>query len=413
MKRSSIRPRDGRNRGKLDARRRASRRIVTGLAVVLAMLATACGSNGEPSADEPTAATNGDTPTQPTDGETTQAAEPVNCEDIPTWEYMSRTQPSDPLLTYFTVGEEMGYWEQECVHFEPVTVEAGEASVRSGADTNVTVSGADRLITLHMDDPDENLVGFMNYTPNYHAVVATLPDSSLEETADLEGAKLAIFTTAVSYYDTTNAELSSLGLDHEEGDYEWVEIPQGAPSADALTSGTVDAVVIHDTGLVGIEDLVGDLKLLEHSGEGFEQLPGPFLAAHKDNFETRHDEMVGLVRGFLKSWAFVDENPEAAVRMHIEKFPELVGTQETEDEAADRVLAALMARHERNQAPTWKDGGQYMYFYPEAFEVYMDILDVPEDERERIIESTYTNEFVEEAYEGIDLDAIREEASQA
>lgn len=335
------------------------------------------------------------------------------CDSIASWEYMSRTQPSDPLVAYFTVGRDMGYFQQECVDFVPVTVEAGEATVRSGAEPNVTVSGADRLITLHSDDADENLVGFMNYTPNYHAVVATLPDSPYNELADLAGADLAIFSTAVSYYDATVAELRRLGLDHEAGQYQWIEIPQGAPTANALLQGDVDAVVIHDTGLVAVQDLIEeDLKILEHSAPGFEALPGPFLAMHKGNFEERPDEVIGLVRGYLKAWAFVDENIEVAVRIHIDEYPELIGTDETEAEAVERVTAALAARHERSQAPTWLDGSEYMYFYEQAFEVYMDILEIPDGDRQRLIESTYTNEFVEAAYDDLDLDSAREDARQ-
>jgi ABC-type nitrate/sulfonate/bicarbonate transport system substrate-binding protein len=337
-----------------------------------------------------------------------------DCDSISRWEYMSRTQPSDPLLAYFTVGRKLGYFEQDCVDFVPVTVEAGEATVRAGADTNVTVSGADRLITLHADDPNENLVGFMNYTPNYHAVVAVMPDSPYNEMADLAGATLGIFTTAVSYYDTTVAELKALGLDHENGDYRWVEIPQGAPSANALQQGDIDAIVTHDTSLVAIQGLLGhDLKVLKHSVESFEALPGPFLAVHKDNITQRPDELVGLIRGFLRAWAFVDENLEAAVRIHIEEWPELVGLDETEEEAVARVAAALAARHANNQAPTWLDGSEYMYFYPQAFEVYLDILGVPATDRQRLIESTYTNEFVERAYEGLDLEAPRADARNA
>jgi ABC-type nitrate/sulfonate/bicarbonate transport system substrate-binding protein len=387
-------------------RRRSGAPAVFGL--LLAMILAACGTGtggSDADASEPDVAA-----AEPAgDAVGSEAGE---CEEISTWEYMSRTQPSDPLLAYFTVGQEMGYFDEYCVDFVPVTVEAGESTVRSGVDTNNTVTGADRLITLHRDDLDEPLVGFMNYTPNYHAVFAVPPDSPLEETADLEGARIAIFTTAVSYYDTSVAELRQLGMDHEEGDYEWIEIPQGAPSANALVEGDVDAVVIHDTGLIGIEDLIGELKILEHSAPGFEALPGPFLAMHKDNFEQRPEEVSGLVRGFLKSWAFVDENLEAAVRMHIDKFPELVGTSESEDEAIERVSLALSARHANNQAPEWKPDGEYMYFYPEAFEIYLEILEIPEDERQRIMDSTYTNEFVEAAWEGLDLEEVREQARQ-
>lgn len=324
--------------------------------------------------------------------------------ELVTLEYATRTQPSDPLMVYWTVGDKLGYFAAEGLKASVVTVPGGEDAVRAGK-MPITVTGSDTLIKLHHDDPNEQLTSFFSYTPFYHGAYVVMPDSPIKSIADFKGKKIGVASKAVSSYPTVRAEIRSLGVDPDK-DIEWIVVPPGPAVAEALRKGDVAAVIMWDTLAVRTGQLLGTKLRYLPNASGFKRIGGPVLAARKDDLKQRKDLYVRYVKAFLKSWAFVDANRDCATKLHLRAYPQLVKPGQSEAHAIEDLQVAINARHSRMQVPDWATPKQLGFHYKDNWEPYVKVLGFPGFD----VTTTYTNDIVRAAWQGLDLDKVREQA---
>ena len=117
---------------------------------------------------------------------------------------------------------------------------------------------------------------------------------------------------------------------------------EGAQTAAMIRSRQVDALSQFDTQYAMVENAGIKLRLLD-AGE-IDHYPGHGLLALEETLRTRRKEAVALARGYAKGTVFAIHNPEMAVRILYEVFPQTKPTGKDEATAVRDDIKVLQAR---------------------------------------------------------------------
>lgn len=221
--------------------------------------------------------------------------------------------------------------------------------------------------------------------------VAVLKDSPIQELADLKGKKIGAQSLASGNIPQANALLAEAGLD-PESDVEYLAVGLGAQALHAIESGEVDAVVLSDAILAGMENLGAEFRFFELDPS----LMATQVVAMRETVENNPELIERFGRAMAKATYFVQVNPEGAIREMWKAFPDtrVAGTSEEEQLAND--LHVVNTRWALLTAGLPADGQGWGSYDPAMVEKWIDyaveagIVDEPLD-----AETFFTNEFVE------------------
>lgn len=176
-------------------------------------------------------------------------------------------------------------------------------------------------------DPDLRVIGFLN-GPAY--LMVSPEGSGIETAADLEGKTVGVMALGSASDLMVRGSAAEVGLDPDK-DMKILPVSVGAPMAQALNSGTVDAIAgwegmwqsisaLTDTPLVPIESTMSDL-------------PGMMLHMTTTQvLEEKHDALVDYMRNFYKACALSAADPARAVADHWEVFDNVAPPADKYDE---------------------------------------------------------------------------------
>jgi NitT/TauT family transport system substrate-binding protein len=139
--------------------------------------------------------------------------------------------------------------------------------------------------------------------------------------------------------------LKTLGLDPQH-DVEYTPVSGGGPAGQALYSGKIDAIAIWDAELARVEIAGFKLRYLPNTPEQQRAL-GAAFGVSRAALKADRRRYVGLFRGVAKSTVFARANPELAIRLHWELYPESKPKGKGEDEAMREALYVINARKEK------------------------------------------------------------------
>jgi len=176
--------------------------------------------------------------------------------------------------------------------------------------------------------------------------IAVPADSPIKKIADLKGKTIGVISMGGTGVLVTKALVAATGMDPEK-DVRIVVAGEGAQTAALLRSRQVDALCQFDTQYALVENAGVKLRLLET--KQIDRYPSNGFLALEDTLRTRRRDAVALARGYAKGTIFAINNPEAAVRMLYEVFPEVRPTGKDEATAVRDDTRVLQAR-----IPSWK-----------------------------------------------------------
>jgi NitT/TauT family transport system substrate-binding protein len=171
--------------------------------------------------------------------------------------------------------------------------------------------------------------------------IAVPADSAIKTFADLKGKTIGVISMASGGVIVARAQLASAGLDPNTQAH-IVVAGEGAQTASLLRSKQVDALSQFDT----------QYALVENAGQKLRQLPlgemAPFpgngLYAMEKTLADHRAEAVAIGRGLAMGEAFAMANPEAAIRIMYEVYPQTKPTGKDEDTAIRDDVTVLRAR---------------------------------------------------------------------
>jgi NitT/TauT family transport system substrate-binding protein len=169
----------------------------------------------------------------------------------------------------------------------------------------------------------------------------------------------------------------------------------------------VDALSQFDTQYAMVENAGIKLRFLD-SGE-IDHYPGNGMLALEETLRTRRKEAVALARGYAKGTIFAINNPEAAVRILYEVFPQAKPTGKDETTAVRDDIKVLQAR-----IANWRLENAGVKRWGESSESrcaqYLDFLLKWGVIKEKVgVQDLITNEFIDEINR-FDVNKIVDEA---
>lgn len=310
-------PAPSRTRSTSTARRRAA--VLGGSALLLPVLLAACGG----------------------DDETAAAAE--DCGSTEKVTIMMGTSDMDiSYAPYASLADELGYFAEECLDVT-VTTTGGSTTtaqaVMSGV-ADIAIQTPDSMIAAANTERLPIKI-FHNLLPRSSYEIAVKPGAGVAGDADLAGKVVGFPMISDSIVGYLSTRMKEAGTDAKT--VKQVATGFGATSAESLQKGEIDAFV----GWPGM------WAAFENAGYEFDILPAPEwqndyygigLGATDEYIEANPEVVEGVSRAVARSTVFLKENPDAAVKLFWEEYPERAPLPgDDEDKAFDDTRAVLQA----------------------------------------------------------------------
>ena len=171
--------------------------------------------------------------------------------------------------------------------------------------------------------------------------IAVPVDSPIQTFADLKGKTIGVISMASGGVVVARAQLASAGIDPNTQAH-IVVAGEGAQTAALLRSKQIDALSQFDTQYAMVENAGQKLRMLP-LGE-MAPFPGNGLFALDKTLATHRAEAVAIGRGLAMGEVFASANPEAAIRIMYEVFPQTKPTGKDEETAVRDDAKVLRAR---------------------------------------------------------------------
>ena len=173
--------------------------------------------------------------------------------------------------------------------------------------------------------------------------IAVPVDSPIQTFADLKGKTIGVISMASGGVVVARAQLASAGIDPNTQAH-IVVAGEGAQTAALLRSKQIDALSQFDTQYAMVENAGQKLRMLDAINKEIASYPSNGFYALDKTLAKRHAEAVALARGYAKGTIFAMNNPEAAIRILWEAYPQTRSTGKDEATALRDDMATLAAR---------------------------------------------------------------------
>lgn len=275
------------------------------------------------------------------DKESAAAAE--DCDSIEKVTIMMGTSDMDiSYAPYASLAGELGYYAEECLDVTVTTTGGSTTTPQAvmGGVADIAIQTPDSLIAAAGDERLPIKV-FYNLLPRSSYEIAVMPGSDIASDADLAGKVIGFPAVSDSNVGYLSTRLKEAGVDSDG--IKNVATGYGATSAESLRSGEIDAFV----GWPGL------WASFENAGYDVEVLPAPSwqndyygigLGATDEYIEKHPDVIEGVSRAVARSTVFLKENPDAAVKLFWEEYPQRAPLPgEDEDKAFKQTRKVLQA----------------------------------------------------------------------
>jgi NitT/TauT family transport system substrate-binding protein len=241
----------------------------------------------------------------------------------------------------FAVAMKMGWFKQEGLDVEIVPLPGSTDCVKAVATGEVPVS-LPSVEPLANGRPQgvKAKIYYTAYQTNGYGL-AVPAGSPIRSPAELRGKSIGVTSLASAGVVVARAQVAAAGLDPAR-DVQIVVAGEGAQTAAMVRNRQVDALSQFDTQYALVENAGVRVRYLDR--RDIERFPGNGFLASEDTLRTRQKELVGLARAYAKGTIFTIANPEAAVRIVYEVFPQTRPTGKDEATAVREDLKVLEAR---------------------------------------------------------------------
>ncbi|HYG85524.1 MAG TPA: ABC transporter substrate-binding protein [Azospirillum sp.] len=199
------------------------------------------------------------------------------------------------------------------------------------------------------------IIAVYNHTREPIYTIAVPANSSITQLAQLKGKRIGVLSLSSGAVPFAKAMLAGAGLDPER-DVSWLPIGIGSQAAQAVQNNQVDALGYWDWGYAVLEN--AGLSFRHFTTEETKDLLSLMIIGNEDFVKANPDVAMKLAQGIAKATLFTINNPEAAVRIHWEHYPQSKPTGVPEEVALKQAVHVLSARLEkyridRRAIPKW------------------------------------------------------------
>jgi NitT/TauT family transport system substrate-binding protein len=270
----------------------------------------------------------------------------------------------------FAIATKMGWFKEAGIKVELVPLPGSTDCVKSVATRDVQY-GLPSIEPVAIIRPQG--VKIKNFYTAYQANIygiAVPEDSPIKTFADLKGKKIGVTSMASAGVIVARALAANNGFNPDK-DISIVVAGEAAQTAALLRGKQVDALSQFDTQYALTENAGAKLRLLDTTD--IAKFPSNGFIALEERLTNNRAEAVAVVQGYAKGTVFAIANPEAAIRILWEVFPQTKSTGKSEADAMRDDVKTLEARArswrlESVGAKRWGDN------LVENYQAYVDFL---------------------------------------
>lgn len=314
------------------------------------------------------------------------------------------TGPELPGSAYYSsIPTMLGYWTDQGlnVRFNEFKGTGEVMTAVATGKTTIGSGGTSGVMAAHVNG-NADIRTFYSYIPNNPYWPVVLPGSPIRSLADLQGQTVGTFSLAGDGAGLLTGVMREEGLD--TGSMNVVEVGTGATALQALQTGRIAAYIGYDSVYAEIEAMGTELTKIDSGIDRYGFLGG--IVARPESFADQRPALVALGRGIAEATTFIKANPECALRVHWQMYPQSKPAGVPEAEALRRGTVGVMARL-RNQFPVDDQWGRVA---PETVQERIDIAVSGGTIREPVpAGDIWTDELLDEI-NAFDRDRIEEQA---
>jgi NitT/TauT family transport system substrate-binding protein len=295
----------------------------------------------------------------------------------------------------FAIATKMGWFAQGGIKIELVPLPGSTDCVKAVATKQVDYS-LPSIEPLAIIRPQgvKALNYYTAYQGNIYGIVVPV-DSPVKSFTDLKDKNIGVTSMASGGVIIARALATSNGMDPDR-DIKIVVAGEAAQTAALVRNGQVDALSQFDTQYALTENAGTKLRALDKDNAAISRFPSNGFVALEETLKSRRTEAIAMAQGYAKGTVFAIANPEAAIRILWEIFPQTKATGKDEATAMRDDLATLQARiknwrYEPVGVSKWGENSEANYA------AYVDFLVKNGVLKEKIpVSDLITNELIEE-----------------
>lgn len=241
----------------------------------------------------------------------------------------------------FAVATKMGWFAEAGLRVEPLPMPGSTDCMKNVATGEVPYS-LPSIEPLAIIRPQG--VKALNYYTAYQGNIygIAVPEGSpVRSFTDLRGKRIGVTSMASAGVIIARALANVNGM-NPDSDIRVVVAGEGAQTAALVRSGQVDALSQFDTQYALVEAAGVKLRMLDTSA--ISRFPSNGLVALEETLRNKRAEAVALARGYAMGTVFTIANPEAAVRILYEVYPQTKPTGKDEATAIRDDVKTIEAR---------------------------------------------------------------------
>ncbi|WP_149538875.1 ABC transporter substrate-binding protein [Siccirubricoccus phaeus] len=211
----------------------------------------------------------------------------------------------------------LGYWKDEGLDVDVFGVAGNTAGLQliSAGNIDFITIVAEELLTGRARGMP--IKGAYMHARQPIARIVVPKASGITSLAQLKGKTMGMPVIGPSPYSV--AAFKEAGVNFAE-DIKLVATGTGAPALLALRRGDIAGWISWDTAVAGLENR--GMEFTELRPGFFDQLIGNIVITREEVFRTRPELIVKMCRGIAKAAHFGLTNPEAAIRIHWQVYPQ-------------------------------------------------------------------------------------------
>lgn len=241
----------------------------------------------------------------------------------------------------FAIAEKMGWYAERGVKVIVTPLPGATDCVKQAATGSLafTVPSIEPALIMHAQGIKART--FYTAYQSFGYGIAVPADSPIKEFADLKGKRIGVISMASGGVFVARAQLASAGIDPDTG-ARIVVAGEGAQTAALLRTGQVDALSQFDTQYALVEN--AGFKLRQLPLGVMTPFPGNGFYALETTLRDRRADAITLARGFAMGEIFAIANPEAAIRILYDVYPQTRPTGKDDETAVREDMKVLRAR---------------------------------------------------------------------
>ena len=244
----------------------------------------------------------------------------------------------------FAIATKMGWYKNLKVQLVPIAGSTDCVKLVATGDVPYSLPSVEPLAPARVQGV-KGKIFYTAYQGNIYGI-AVPKDSAVQSIKDLKGKKIGVASMSSGGVPVARGLLAMSGL-NPESDAQIVVVGEAAQAAALLRSGQVAALSLYDTQYALVDSAGVALRMLDSGPVA--RFPSNGFFALEETLRKDRAQALELVRGYAMGTVFALANPEAAVKIVFEVYPQTIPSGKSEEEGLKSEVKTLLAR-----AAHWK-----------------------------------------------------------